>query len=236
MGQKFFPQSTKLFCCAWLDFFGRSFARQRGRCPSQRPGKKWTRPPDLVKIISRLYMPIDVYVYICGARENHFRLCRLVPDWDMKRVSTTCPRCRSGQTKRNGLRRQGGLQQYLCRECGRQWVEPRDPLVHHLRSEGIDARSQGILRAVGLFIRGLTMSRIEKITKIKGETLKRYLEKLRGLNLQGRGDLVEDLLKRKARLSSSQIGELHSFWLECEMTRNPYRTRGQDPVIKGHKT
>jgi transposase-like protein len=141
----------------------------------------------------------------------------------------SCPSCGSKKTKRNGKRLKGRFQQYLCGECGRQWAEPGDPLVSLLRSTGIDARRPGILRAVGLFIRGRTMSRIEKITGIKGETLKRYLETLRKQDL---GDYLDDLLKRKARLSSSHLAELHFFWAECELTRNPYRTRGQDPVIK----
>ena len=168
------------------------------------------RWPDPVKIISRL--------------------CRLELHWDMKCRSEPCPYCGRGKTKRNGKR--GGHQQYRCRACARQWVESRDPLVSFLRARGIDARRQGILRAVGLFIRGLSMARVEKITKIKGETLKGYLEMLREQYRQGLGNYVDELLVRKARLSSSDISGLRSFWSECEMTRHPYRTRGQDPSIK----
>jgi len=91
-----------------------------------------------------------------------------------------------------------------------------------LRGLGIDVRKHGMLKAVALFVRGNTMSSIERKTGIKGETLKRSLELLRKRNLGGDLDF---LLKKYARVSSSDLEDLHSFWAECEMTRNPYWVR-----------
>jgi len=76
------------------------------------------------------------------------------------------------------------------------------------------------------------MSRIERSTGIKAETLKRYLELLRELYRGGLGDHLDGLLRRKAGLSSSDLADFHSFRAEFGWTRNPYRTRGQDPSIK----
>lgn len=143
----------------------------------------------------------------------------------MKPESRQCPRCASARTKRNGTRVRAQVQQYLCRECGHQWAESRDALIAMLRSFEIDARRQGILQAVALFVRGRSMRSVERQTGIKSETLKKYLEILRRPQFW---DHLDSLLKARARVSASCLANLHNFWAEFGMTKNPYFARGQD--------
>ena len=116
------------------------------------------------------------------------------------------------------------MQQYLCRACGHQWAESKDPLVASLRELGIDARRHGIFEAVVLFVRGKSMSSIEKKTGIKSETLRKYLEILRKPEY---GWILDPLLKAEAGLSWSDLAEFHGFLVECDMEGIAYSSRGK---------
>lgn len=145
----------------------------------------------------------------------------------------SCPRCPGQATKRNGVRARDGAQQYLCLECSYQWAESRntrDPLICMLRAVGIDARRHGIFNAVVRFAQGQSMALVEQKTGVKAETLKGHLENVRRYGLTSR---LEELLKKKARLSSSDLEAMREFWLECEFTQDAYWRRGQDLIRSG---
>lgn len=87
-----------------------------------------------------------------------------------KNLKTCCPRCESSRAVRNGMTA-GGLQNYRCRDCGRQFV--LNP-----RKRQIDAKVKKIIHL--LLADGVKISVIARATQVS----QRWLYKLKKKGLQ----------------------------------------------------
>jgi transposase-like protein len=75
-----------------------------------------------------------------------------------------CPQCGSEQTRKNGHRR--GKQNYLCRDCGRQFIE----IYHH---RGYSEEVKQI--CLKMYQYGIKPREIEQITGISHSTVNNWI-------------------------------------------------------------
>lgn len=71
-----------------------------------------------------------------------------------------CPDCTSTRVSKNGHRR--GKQNYLCRDCGRQFIESYSPKGY---SEGTKAQ------CLTMYVNGMGFRAIERVTGVNHNTI-----------------------------------------------------------------
>lgn len=86
----------------------------------------------------------------------------------------TCPRCYGLNWTKNGSSHSekcGPCQEFKCNECGKRWREAKDPAFERLKL--FQSTSPKVFKAIALYVIGLPLRDVERLTKEAGCTVKR---------------------------------------------------------------
>ena len=113
-----------------------------------------------------------------------------------------CPKCKSSQTKKNGLRR--GKQSFKCKDCGYQYVENPQPRAYPTEVKQL---------CLKMYLNGMGFRAIARVTEIDHTTIINWVKE-QGQELSD--ELGEEEIPEIAELDELQTfvgGKKNKFWI-----------------------